>query len=102
MVLHITEERNALERCMMQFAFYDKETQPDAEKGGYRCNIHYNRDDETELLIRILSFGPVVRVLGPDIFIEQIQERIKNQVACMERAKEHSTDSFFPQRNLSN
>ena len=68
---------------MVQFAFYDKETQPDAEKGGYRCKIRYSKDDETELLIRILSFGPVVRVLGPNTFIEQVQERIKTQFTCM-------------------
>ena len=35
--------------------------------------------DETELLIEVLSFGPVVRVLGPESFLRQIRARVKRQ-----------------------
>jgi predicted DNA-binding transcriptional regulator YafY len=69
---------------MMQFAFYDKETRPDEGGTGYRCRIHYDKRDETELLIRVLSFGPVVRVLGPQPFVAQVRRRVENQFACME------------------
>lgn len=82
--LYITKERNALERCMMQFAFYNKETEADEDGRGYVCRIRYNLGDEQELLIRILSFGPVVKVLGPNRFVALMQERVQKQFWCME------------------
>ena len=54
-------------------------TEYDEEQGCYLCSIYYDRTDETELLIDILSFGPVVQVLGPASFLEQIKERVRRQ-----------------------
>ena len=82
-VLHISQERNALERCMMQFAFYEKETKSEDNGKGYRCHIKYALEEESELLIRILSFGPVVKVLEPERVVKQIRERVKNQFSCL-------------------
>lgn len=79
-VLELSKERNALERCMLQFASFERQTEYDREQDRYKCRIWFNSDDETELLIRILSFGPVVKVLGPDHFLQQIKERIKRQM----------------------
>ena len=45
----------------------------------YRIRLYYYTDDETELVIRILSFGPMLRVLGPERFTEKIRERIIKQ-----------------------
>ena len=45
----------------------------------YRLTLFYERDDETELVIRVLSFGPVLRVVEPDFFRAQVYERIKKQ-----------------------
>ena len=39
--------------------------------------------EETELLIRILSFGPVVEVLGPERMRKQIRQRIVHQMIHM-------------------
>ena len=36
-------------------------------------------EDESELIIRVLSFGPAIKVTGPDDFVQKIKERIKNQ-----------------------
>ncbi len=82
-LLHISTQRNALERCMMQFAFYEKETKP-LEEGGYLCRIWYTVNDEAELLIRVLSFGPVIKVLEPEPFLAQLRERVKTQLAYLE------------------
>ena len=78
-VLEISGERNSLERCMLHFANYEKHTEYDGEKKCWICSIHYDLADETELLIDILSFGPVVRVLGPSSFVRQIRKRVKRQ-----------------------
>jgi predicted DNA-binding transcriptional regulator YafY len=79
-VIELTKERNALERFLLQFASYDRKTEYDAERNIYTCQIFYDLGDETELLIRILGFGPTVRVLGPQRFLEQLKERIRKQV----------------------
>ena len=42
------------------------------ESGTYRCTIYYDKRWETELLIQVLSFGPVVKVLGPESFLSHI------------------------------
>ena len=47
--------------------------------GKYLCRIYYSRDVETELLIQILSFRPVVKVLGPESFLKQVKERVERQ-----------------------
>lgn len=77
--IRILPQRNALERCMLQFASYEKRTEYDEKSDSYLCTIYYNRQDETELLIRILSFGPVVRVLGPEPFLRKVRERVLRQ-----------------------
>lgn len=78
-LLEISGERNSLERCMLHFANYEKHTRYDEERGIYLCSIYYDLADETELLIDILSFGPVIRVLGPDSFLAQIRRRVRRQ-----------------------
>ena len=68
---------------MLHFANYEKHTKKlDAEH--YECLIYYNQNDETELLIEILSFGPMIKVLGPDDFVEKIKERLKKQERLLE------------------
>ncbi len=79
-VLQIRNERNALERYMLQFASMEKQTEYDEVTDSYTCRIFYDAQDETELLIRLLSFGPMVKVLGPHKFLEQIRERIHWQI----------------------
>lgn len=78
-VLEIGGERNSLERCMLHFANYEKRTRYNEETKTWICSLYYDMADETELLIEILSFGPVIRVLGPDSFLEQIRARVTRQ-----------------------
>lgn len=78
-VIEISGERNSLERCMLHFASYEKHTEYDEDRRVYLCSIYYDIADETELLIDILSFGPVIRVLSPAPFLSQVKERVKRQ-----------------------
>ena len=79
--LEITDERNALERVMLHFAHFEKRAEC-IGKRKYRLTVTYNRDDEPEMVIRILSFGPLVKVLAPDSFIDLIKEKLKKQISC--------------------
>ncbi|GAA0182704.1 WYL domain-containing protein [Clostridium sediminicola] len=78
-VIEISKERNAVERCMLHFANYEKRTEYHEETDKYISYIYYKKQDETELLIRILSFGPVIKVLGPQSFLSLIKERVMKQ-----------------------
>ncbi|MCO7121372.1 WYL domain-containing protein [Ihubacter massiliensis] len=80
-VLELTDERNALERVMLHFAHFQKEAEQLSDHR-YRLRIDYQRDDETELVIRVLSFGPMVKVTEPASFVERIKERLMMQKDC--------------------
>ena len=79
--LRVLDERNALERVMLHFAHFEKQ----AEKLGrkrYLVKIKYSLADETEMVIRILSFGPLVEVIGSEKFRNLVIERLKKQKNC--------------------
>ena len=76
--LEITNERNALERAMLQFSCLAKRTERIGDKT-FRMTLHYRQEDETELLIKIISFGPLMKVVEPDSFAALIRERIERQ-----------------------
>jgi predicted DNA-binding transcriptional regulator YafY len=42
----------------------------------------YDKDDETEILIRLLSFGPMIRVVEPESMTALIRDRLKMQKSC--------------------
>ena len=78
LVLELKDERNALERAMLHFSHLNKETERIGEDL-YKITLFYEREDETELLIRVLSFGPVLKVVFPDDFTEKLVHRLKKQ-----------------------
>ena len=78
LVLEVKDERNALERVMLHFSHFEKQAEQIDERH-YRLTLHYDRDDETELLIRVLSFGPMVKAVAPERFISLIRERLQKQ-----------------------
>ena len=78
LVLLLHDERNGLERVLLHFSHFEKETVK-LDDGLYRIRLRYDKDDETELLIRVLSFGPVLEVKAPAAFIHLIRSRIQKQ-----------------------
>lgn len=76
----LRDERNALERVMLHFSHFEKTTVR-LDDTLYEVRVTYDREDETELLIRILSFGPMVRVTEPAGFAAKLRERIERQAA---------------------
>ncbi len=88
---HVTMElydrRNALERVMLHFAHFRKMAEKQ-DTDRYRLTVEYDKADETELLIRILSFGPFVKVTEPADFVEKIKERLRRQKNLFEKTTE--------------
>ena len=80
-VFELIDERNALERVLMHFAHFEKQVEK-VEEEKYRVTINYDKDDETEIVIRILSFGQMVKVVEPNSFIDLIKDRLLKQKSC--------------------
>ena len=78
--LKVKEERNTLERCLMHFAHFEKRAE--RAEGHYLLHIKINPDDEPELVIRVLSFGPTVEVSEPESFKKLIIDKLKSQKSC--------------------
>lgn len=78
LVMELTDERNALERVMLHFSHLDKETER-LDDNRYKITLYYEREDESELLIRVLSFGPMLKVIFPDDFIKKLVKRLEKQ-----------------------
>ncbi|MBQ8159916.1 MAG: WYL domain-containing protein [Clostridia bacterium] len=79
--LELWDERNALERVLMHFSHLEKQAEK-LEEGHYRVTLTYDLSDETEMIIRLLSFGPMIRVTGPEDFVEKIRSRLILQKQC--------------------
>lgn len=76
LLLH--DERNGLERVLLHFSHFEKETRR-LDQRLYQIKLRYDRADETELLIRILSFGPVLEVRSPPAFADLVRDRVFRQ-----------------------
>lgn len=79
--LELIDQRNALERVLLHFAHFEKQAEK-LDENRYRVVITYDKDDETELVIRILSFGPLIKVAAPNNFVDLIKNRLINQKSC--------------------
>ncbi len=80
--LEIYDERKAMERVMLAFAHFEKSAVQISDDV-YQLTLNYDSFDETELVVRVLSFGPMVKVLEPEGFRDLIQERISKQIELM-------------------
>ena len=45
-------------------------------------DIASDKEDETEIVIRLLSFGPMLKVVAPGHLVDLIKERLINQKSC--------------------
>lgn len=89
----LTDRRDALKRSMPHFADYRKTTRQLTDKD-YELTIYYDTADETELLIRLLSFGPFLKVTAPDSFVAKVKERLNSQAELMTELQQQTTDYF--------
>ena len=79
LTLEIYDDRKALERVMLAFAHFEKSA-VQVKDFVYRLTLKYDPADETELVVRVLSFGQMVKVIEPAGFRELIKERIARQI----------------------
>ena len=81
LTVKVRDERNALERFMLHFAHFEKQAEK-LDRDTYLVKIQYAHDDEPEMVIRILSFGPMVEVIGAESIRKLVIEKLKKQLNC--------------------
>lgn len=77
--VEVSSERSALTRFMLEFSYLEKKSELSADGQTATVRLWYPKADETEILIRLLSFGPVIRIVSPAPFVAQVKERIRRQ-----------------------
>lgn len=77
----LRDERNAMERFMLHFAHFEKQAER-LDKKHYLVRIKYAHDEVNDMVIRILSFGPMVEVLESEAFRKLVIEKLKRQLNC--------------------
>lgn len=77
--VEIYDERNAIERFMVEFSTYRKNSEFNDNTKTCTTKIYYAKNDETEVLIKLLSFGPTIKVLGSKKFLKLFKYRIQKQ-----------------------
>ncbi len=87
----LTDERNALERVLLHFSHLRKETKR-LDRKRYLVTLYYDSQDGTEMLIRLLSFGPVIRVTEPPEMIALMRGRIERQRRLLRGSPEDGTE----------
>ena len=79
LIIVVTDERNAMERFLVQFSPYEKSAEK-LDDHLYRVKLLYAEDDLKEIVIQLLSFGPMLRVIGPDRVIQSMKRRVNAQL----------------------
>lgn len=79
--IELLDSRNALERALLHFADFEKRVVR-LDDRRYSLTVNYAEDDESEVVIRVLSFGPVLRVTEPQEFVQLIKQRLQAQKDC--------------------
>ncbi len=76
--LQLFDERNALERVLLHFSDLKKKTERiDGDR--YRVMLTYRAGDEKEMVMRILTFGSLLKVVSPDSVRDEIISRVIRQ-----------------------
>lgn len=81
-LIEIRDHRNSMERVSLHFTHLRKEVER-IEPGVYRMKLWYDDKDEPEMVVRVLQFGPTVRVIGPASFRAEVKKRVDWQVRLL-------------------
>lgn len=73
-----------IDDMMNYFSHFAKEVRKVSDTD-YEVKIFYMPDDETEIVVRLLAFGPSLQVLAPSAFREVMKSRISKQMRLFDQ-----------------
>ena len=98
--LIIEDKRQGLDRALLDFSLFQKKELSTMEQNHYRLTILIYWSDREEIVRRIISFGPLIRVESPNWLIEELKKRIRLQKNLL-RSVGEASDSMSRSGNAS-
>lgn len=86
--LILSDCRGLLDRFMRLFCWLEKRTVPMEPVEGtmrYHVTLYYEKTDEPELVIRLLSMGPDIEILSPVSLKQEILRRVRRQTEFLKQ-----------------
>ena len=74
--VEVSKKNNAVERCFMMFASYDKEASYDEDQDIYTLTIYYYDFDREDILQQIISLGAAATILSPTDMRRAVIDRL--------------------------
>lgn len=73
--------RNLPDRILTEFSLWKKKCVYDIQTEKYTMTLHYPTEDEKEILVRLLGYGPYIRILAEDdnYVLKEIKRRLSVQ-----------------------
>lgn len=77
--IEVYNKRNAIERFMISFSNYHKETRFIKEKDCCITKIFFFKQDYESIIDNIVAFGPTVKILAPEFAVKDVVSKLKVQ-----------------------
>ena len=78
--------RETPQRLLLYFSNYERQTKK-LDENHFSVKIAYPKADESEVLVNLLSFVPMVKVVAPEQMKEKFDERIRKQKELLPERK---------------
>ena len=73
-------------RAIRQFSYFKKSCKKTEKENTYEMTVDYDSSDESEIVIKVLMFGPNMKVLEPQSVIDEIKKRVTKQEKIFSRS----------------
>lgn len=88
----LNNDRRTLERLLLYFSNYKRETSK-LDDGTFLIRLFFPKADMNEVLVNILSFTPMVKIIGPTLMKEAFLKKINQQKQIFKSKLHEKNDS---------
>ena len=82
--IEVYDKRNAIERFMISFSNYHKETKFIEEKNCCITKLFFFKQEYESVIDNIVAFGPTVKILSPESAVKDVISKLKTQKKLFE------------------
>lgn len=87
LIIEVYPILNGIERVFIELSNYKREAFYDKERNLSIMKIYYEKVDEMDLVLKMLSFGKVVKILSDGFIKEEVLRRINKQKELLSKVK---------------
>lgn len=74
-----TDTKFLFNRAVRQFSYFKKTCRKTEKENIYEMTVDYDESDRNEIVIRTLMFGPNMKVLEPEVVVDEVRKRVEKQ-----------------------